>query len=288
MTETESVTLTLPEPGRKALEGLSFLLAEDNVTNQLVASQMLKALGGVVEIASDGAIALDILKTRDFDILLIDIEMPRVSGLDVIRAVRGGGGALADKPVIALTAYAMEEHREKIIGVGADGLIAKPITSITALGEDIRRIVGKRIGSNAEAEPKPRESAHDVVAKEARTGTDGPKIERAIFEGLAASIGERGIGMVLRKAKDDLTTAGGQIEMAAETGDIELLRGASHVVISVAGSIGAVRLQRQAEALNRLAHIEELSAAAVLSGEMTKEMKGVLAFLSAESEGVSS
>lgn len=277
--------LTLPEPGRKPLEGLSFLLAEDNVTNQLVASQMIKALGGEVEIASDGAIALDVLKTRDFDILLVDIEMPRVSGLDVIRSVRGGGGALAEKPVIALTAYAMEEHREKIIGVGADGLIAKPITSITALGEEIRKIAGRRIGGVVETPSEPKESAYEVLQKEAANDASGPKIERGIFDGLVSSIGAKGVPTVLRKATDDLETACGQIEMAAESSDVELMRGASHVVISVAGSVGAVRLQRQAEALNRLAHIEELSAAAVLARELKKELLGVVAFLRAETDG---
>ena len=76
--------------------------------------------------------------------------------------------------------------------------------------------------------------------------------------------------------------------MAAESRDVELMRGASHVVISVAGSVGAVRLQRQAEALNRLAHIEELSAAAVLARELEKELMGVVAFLRAETSGMSS
>ena len=277
--------------GRKPLEGLSFLLAEDNVTNQLVASQMLKALGGEVEIAADGAIALDLVKARDFDILLIDIEMPRVSGLDVIRAVRADEAPLATKPIIALTAYAMAEHRVKILEVGADGLIAKPITSITQFGEDIRDIASKALAErNGEAPqsapPKPKPvTAPEVMAGERRVDPAGAQIDRAIFDGLAQSVGAKGFAAVLRKAEDDLETAGRQIEMAAETGDIVLMRGASHVVISVAGSVGGVRLQRQAEALNRLAHIEEIGAAAVLTREINRELKGVLEFIRVERKG---
>ena len=101
-------------------------------------------------------------------------------------------------------------------------------------------------------------------------------------------MGERTIGPVLKKAEDDLATARDQIEMAAESDDAVLLRGASHVVISVAGSVGAIRLQRQAEALNRLAHIEELGAALVLARELSKELNGVLKIIRVKREGIGS
>ncbi|MEO1611539.1 MAG: hypothetical protein AAFU55_04180, partial [Pseudomonadota bacterium] len=128
----------------------------------------------------------------------------------------------------------------------------------------------------------PEATAPELMAEERRSANAGAVIERGVFDGLVQSIGPSGLATLLRKAEDDLATAGNQIEMAAETGDIVLMRGASHVVISVAGSVGGVRLQRQAEALNRLAHIEELGAAAVLADEISKELKGVLAFIKAE------
>lgn len=276
--------LTAVATEQRPLAGLTFLLAEDNVTNQLVASQMLKTLGGSVEIAADGAIALQFLQDRDYDILLIDIEMPRVSGLDVIRSVRGEKGELKDKPVIALTAYAMEEHRRKILEVGADGLIPKPITSITQFGKDIVGIVASKLDALADTAPEAaaEDDANDVMARERMHDPSGAQIEMEIFDGLAASLGVKGLPGILKKADEDLATARDQIETAAETGDFELMRGASHVVVSVAGSVGGVRLQRQAEALNRLAHIEELGAAAVLTKELAKELEGVLAFIRAQ------
>ncbi|MEL7463700.1 MAG: response regulator [Pseudomonadota bacterium] len=283
--------LPAASPGSKPLEGLTFLLAEDNVTNQLVASQMIKALGGSVEIAADGAIALELIGKQSFDILLVDIEMPRVSGLDVIRSVRARQDPVAAAPIIALTAYAMAEHRTKIIGAGADGLIAKPITSITRFGEDIREIAAKAAAERGGAEiaapeaSAPKATAPEIMAEERRATPGGAVIERGVFDGLAQSMGAAGLRTLLRKAEEDLETAGNQIEMAAETGDVVLMRGASHVVISVAGSVGGVRLQRQAEALNRLAHIEELAAAAVLAGEIRKELDGVLTFIRNERSG---
>lgn len=248
------------------LKGLSVLLAEDNVTNQLVATQMLKALGAEVDIAADGAIALERLKERSYDVLLIDIEMPRVSGLDVIRAVRASDGPLAKAPVIALTAYAMQEHREKIQKVGADGLIPKPITSIQQFGLDILSYL--EAGRNRAAASDPADEA--------------PLIERSIYDGLAASIGAEAMQDLIEKVETDLITSREQIDAAAETGDLELMRSASHVLISVAGAVGGVRLQRQAEKLNSLSHDGAVDELRGLAHTALVELEGVLGFVSAE------
>ena len=77
------------------LAGMNILLAEDNPTNQMVAVQMLESLGAEVTLASDGAEALGILGQREFDVALIDIEMPRISGIDLIRRVRAEPGPAA-------------------------------------------------------------------------------------------------------------------------------------------------------------------------------------------------
>ena len=63
--------------------------------------------------------------------------MPRLSGLDVIRAIRARHDARAQVPIVALTAYAMREHRDRIAAAGANGLISKPITSVEALGRGL-------------------------------------------------------------------------------------------------------------------------------------------------------
>ena len=75
------------------------------------------------------------------DLVVVDIEMPRLTGLDVIRAIRARTDAKAHVPIVALTAYAMREHRDRIAAAGANGLIAKPITSIEALGRALAAYV---------------------------------------------------------------------------------------------------------------------------------------------------
>ena len=205
--------------------------------------------------------------------------------------VRGGPKPLADAPIIALTAYAMEEHRTKILEVGADGLIPKPILSIAQFGEDIvanlRSVQEKRGALSPEPalaavpaeEP---ETAETVMERERRIDPAGAHIERMVYDGLADSIGPRKLPDVLRRAGDDLAHARDRVETAAESGDMVLMRDASHVLISVAGAIGATRLQKQAEALNRLAHIDQPSLAAALTRDVTAELDGVLAFVREE------
>ena len=126
------------------LAGARILLAEDNLTNQMVALQMLRALGPSVTICSDGIEALERFDEGPVDLVIVDIEMPRMSGLDVIRAIRARADDKARVPIVALTAYAMREHRERIAAAGANGLISKPVTSVEALGEGLAIHLARR------------------------------------------------------------------------------------------------------------------------------------------------
>lgn len=125
-----------------ALAGARVLLAEDNPTNQMVATQMLSALDAVVSVASDGVEALEVFSREQFDLVVVDIEMPRLSGIDVIRAIRTLPDVRSRIPIVALTAYAMQEHKERIANAGANGLISKPITGIAEFGRALARPYG--------------------------------------------------------------------------------------------------------------------------------------------------
>ena len=114
------------------LSGLTILVAEDNETNQILVRQMLEGMGARMVLARDGQEALDLLAQTPVDIALIDIEMPRLSGIEVMQRLRARAGF--DTPLIALTAYVMRENREAIYAAGADGVIAKPIGSVASFG----------------------------------------------------------------------------------------------------------------------------------------------------------
>ena len=92
---------------------------------------------------ADGIEALERFDQEVVDLVVVDIEMPRLSGLDVIRAIRARGDDRAQVPIVALTAYAMREHRERIAAAGANGLISKPITSVDELGRGLAAHVAR-------------------------------------------------------------------------------------------------------------------------------------------------
>ena len=107
---------------------LRILLAEDEAVNRLFTARALQKLGHVVETVGDGQEALDMLGRSRFDLVLMDIQMPRVNGLDATRRIRSGQvpGVSPSLPVVALTAYAMDSDRTRGLEAGMDAYLAKP------------------------------------------------------------------------------------------------------------------------------------------------------------------
>jgi len=113
------------------LQGRRILLAEDNEVNRIVAQGLLRKLGVHCIAAEDGAQALAALRVDSFDLVLMDIQMPVMDGLEAIRRIRSGelGPLVAGIPIVALTANALVGDREKCIEAGASTYLAKPIRS---------------------------------------------------------------------------------------------------------------------------------------------------------------
>jgi two-component system sensor histidine kinase/response regulator len=106
--------------------GLRILLVEDNLANQLVATAYLTRAGYTVEKASTGAEAIEKLYADHFDVVLMDVQMPSVDGLECARMIRTGKHN-ANVPIIALTANALRRDRQKCMEAGMNGYFAKPI-----------------------------------------------------------------------------------------------------------------------------------------------------------------
>jgi signal transduction histidine kinase/ligand-binding sensor domain-containing protein/DNA-binding response OmpR family regulator len=114
----------LPAPQHR----LRILLAEDNAVNQRLALRLLEKCGHQVAVTANGREALAALDTGEFDVVLMDIQMPDMDGFEATAAIRSREGAFGKHlPIIAMTAHAMNGDRERCIGAGMDGYIAKPI-----------------------------------------------------------------------------------------------------------------------------------------------------------------
>ena len=113
-------------PKPKHLNGVSILLAEDNVLNQEVAAAFLEDWGCKVSLAADGAQALHLVQENSYDLVLMDMQMPQMDGLEATRAIRAVE-RLAHLPIVAMTANAMPRDRERCLEAGMNEHIAKPI-----------------------------------------------------------------------------------------------------------------------------------------------------------------
>lgn len=251
---------------RPSLTGMRILLAEDNPTNQMVATQMLRSLDAEVSIARDGVEALEAFEAGEFDLLVVDIEMPRLSGLDVIRRIRRRGDARAAVPIVALTAYALREHRERIAEAGANGLISKPITGIEAFGRALL----------AHMDSAPAASVRGSLA--GGKSDDVPVVDQETFDALRAAIGADMMVELLERVLADLAANRCALEASSAGPDQAQIRSASHILISVGGAIGATRLQAQAQKLNRAAHGENLDEVTGALAACLDEIDAALAF----------
>lgn len=118
---------TVDAPAEVAAGPLRILLAEDNEINQMLALALLGKKGHQVTAVVNGAEAVEAAQSGDFDVVLMDIHMPEVDGLEATRQIRGLDEKGPDLPIIALTANAMAEDKQMCLDAGMDDYLAKPI-----------------------------------------------------------------------------------------------------------------------------------------------------------------
>ena len=109
------------------LAGKRVLVAEDNPVNQLVARRMLQQLGCHVDVAEDGLRALEVLGAREYDAVLMDVQMPHLDGYETTREIRRREPIGQHIPVVAMTASTIQGDREKCLAAGMDAYVSKPV-----------------------------------------------------------------------------------------------------------------------------------------------------------------
>jgi CheY-like chemotaxis protein len=121
------------------------LVAEDHEINQIVVRSMLERLGMTVTLANDGAEAVEAVRAQPFDLVLMDCQMPEMDGFQATMAIRAMTGDVGRVPIIALTANALSEDRQRCTDAGMDDYLAKPVTG-AALAAMLQRHMGVQAG----------------------------------------------------------------------------------------------------------------------------------------------
>jgi len=126
----------------RAARSLRVLVAEDNLVNQKLAQHLLERRGHTPVLVTNGRDAVDALRAGDFDLVLMDLQMPEMDGFEATTAIRARerDARLPRVPIVALTAHAMQGDRQRCMDADMDGYVAKPIKPVE-LFEVIDRVI---------------------------------------------------------------------------------------------------------------------------------------------------
>jgi two-component system, sensor histidine kinase and response regulator len=215
------------------IKGSKILVAEDNLLNQQIAQELLTDEGFKVTIANNGKEAVDLVNNEDFDVVLMDMQMPEMDGLEATMKIRETF-ASDTLPILAMTANASEEDRDKCLKAGMDAHITKPIDPEVLMSELCKWITPKDIDEKVQEPPKKAQSNNAIVA------IDGIDIKAA----LRVVAGKQSLlNKMLTTFVADQSQATDAIKDALQNKDNELAKRLAHTLKGTAASIGAMQLQ---------------------------------------------
>ncbi len=239
-----------PADGRR----LRILLAEDNVVNQRVAVRLLEKAGHAVSLADTGRQAVEAVAHEPFDLVLMDVQMPDLNGLEATAAIRRDEQATGRHvPIIAMTAHAMKGDRERCLEAGMDGYISKPVRAHD-LFEAIARIAGD--GGQRMAEGK--EAAAPSTAQGVASAIDQADLLDRV--GGDRTLLREIVSMFLDASLHSLA----ELREAATQGDAAALHRRAHTFKGMVGHFGATEAVETAlrlEAMGRDGNLAEAPAA---------------------------
>jgi PAS domain S-box-containing protein len=225
----------VPPVALKPLAPMSILLVEDNPTNLMVASRILASEGHEVTTACDGCEAVDAVRSRSFDVVLMDISMPEMDGIEATRIIRSLPQPHCNVPIIAMTAHAISEDRQKFLAAGMDACLTKPIRRPQLHAALAAAAAGK---PTPLVEPQP--MCEELVL-----------VDSAELRNLAEDMGPELMPAILAQFVDEILGRRLEAEAAAKAGAHEAFRKAVHAVSGSASTIGARRLANLAQSLER-------------------------------------
>jgi len=215
---------------------LDILVAEDNAINQQLIIALLKKWGHRATIVDSGMAAVTAAAGGDFDIILMDLQMPGMSGIEAAQRIRKQGGKRGQTPMIALTAHVLQSIREEVMAAGMQDHITKPIDP-DALAAAIARLVPK---SNGKAAPAP---APDTQNRAASVLND------AVLTRLEDQIGRDDVAVLAAMLLEETPDRLAEIHRTLAAGDAATARQMAHDIASTAGNLGIIEVATLAQAL---------------------------------------
>jgi CheY-like chemotaxis protein/HPt (histidine-containing phosphotransfer) domain-containing protein len=255
--EVETVT-----DGKRTRSALRILLAEDNAMNQKVATRLLEQLGYRADVASNGREAIEALERQTYDVVLMDVQMPELDGLDATRQIRERWPEETRPRIIAMTANALPEDREACFAAGMNDYVAKPIRA-----EELVAALKR--------------------AKPLANGDGGPaaigyvSLDDAALGNLRDLGGDEFLGEVIDAFLADAPGLIATLRSSLGERNADELRRAAHTLKSNGATLGAGDFAELCRALEQRAKDGELEGASELVDRIEQEYRPLVEALSA-------
>jgi PAS domain S-box-containing protein len=248
-----------PEMARR--HPLRILLAEDNVVNQKLALRLLAQMGYRADLAANGLEAIEAVARQTYDVILMDVQMPELDGLEASREINRRWPAPGRPRIVAMTANAMQGDRELCETAGMDDYVAKPIR-VEELVAALDRSGPRRQPAPPEGPAGPPESVGAPVAA---------AIDRAALDRLTASMGGAFVAELIDTFAEDAHALIAALRRALPASALDDFRRASHSLKSTSESLGATRLATLARELEMSARAGSLDGAEGRLRQITEE-----------------
>lgn len=256
-----------PAPITPSITG-TVLVAEDNLVNQEVAKAMLAKLGMTATIANDGKEAVDLINKNQYDIILMDCQMPVMDGLEATSVIRAQFSSI---PIIALTANATEDDRTLCINAGMNDFLSKPY-SIEQLQQKITAwLPQEKLNKTNELEAGSTEQQDEISAMSTLNFTRLDQIRE-----LDPSGGNSLLHKILQAFLESAESNIHQLEQAIANNDAESLRQSAHALKSSSGNIGADDLSAIFKQMEAAARAGELAPAKTLLESMRQQYQSAI------------
>jgi signal transduction histidine kinase/CheY-like chemotaxis protein/HPt (histidine-containing phosphotransfer) domain-containing protein len=245
----------------------SILVAEDNLLNQKVAVLMLESLGYQADVAGDGFAVLQALRRQSYDLILMDVQMPGMDGLEATRRLRAELPAERQPRIVALTANVLAEQRGACLAAGMDDFLGKPL-GFAELRAALRRAAGER---TPEAPPAPARGADEDGLFDPSPLDDLARLEAPAGKPLVRLVVETFFAETPRRLE--------RLREALGQADARELTFVAHSLKGSCGQVGAVRLAALSAELETAGRQGRLEAAGALLGHLDRELSRVAPFL---------
>ena len=249
------------------------LLVEDSLINQAVMAAMLRNAGHLVDLADSGTKGIEAASEKNYDIILMDISMPDMSGMEATAIIRQLGGAAASVPIIAITAHALSGYQEMCLASGMNGYATKPISQ-----KDLLALVATWCNQTASEKAS---ATIPLVNNEAIASNNAQPIllDNKTINELTAQFGKKETNNLLKIYITELQTRCITIKQAIIKQDLEILGREAHTIKSSSATFGATTLQAIAKELEATAYNNDLTKSIVLTEQLLACAETTLAII---------